>query len=330
MRTMSNDSFANLLNQTTMAPLPGELNKGPKLAPGDPAVGVGLGEDLDELQAALEETESAINAGDETAARLQAQQEALLNEQAEMAAKKARLKVQVQQRLRQRNQALLAWWEEKYPEFNRLRLTELEAWVSAGYKTRNDRVPHPHELTGAAHDAVAQGGVDESTVDAPVEDVGDKGEHEAGSGSHGGNETNGNNSGANQGDHGQASKAKRLVPGQNAPETTEQQTAERQQVSGEDDPEFRNQSGKMKLKDKQRIAINKDENNPIDTEAEVQDAEEFESPLGNRDVDEEIDDFRDRNPVARRAEVMSRVETAKQTQAANENEANWEALMSAD
>lgn len=327
---MSNNIFGDLLNQTTMSPLPGELAKGSKTAPSDPDMGAGLGEDLDDLQAALEETESAISAGDETAARLQAQQEALLNEQAEMAAKKARLKVQVQQRLRQRNQALLTWWEEKYPEFNRLRLTELEAWVSAGYQTRNDRVPHPHELTGQAHDAVAQGGVDESVVDAPVEDVQDNGEHEAGSGSHGGNETNGTNSGANQGDHGQASKAKRLVPGQNAPETSEQATADRQPSPGEDDPEFRNKNGKMKLKDKQRIAINKDENNPIDTEAEVQDAEEFESPLGNRDVDEEIDDFRDRNPVARRAEVMSRMETTKQAQAANENDANWEALMSAD
>ena len=51
------------------------------------------------------------------------------------------------------------------------------------------------------------------------------------------------------------------------------------------------------LADKQRIFTNRDENNPIDTESEVQDAEEISSPLGNRDVDKEVHDYIEDHPL---------------------------------
>lgn len=48
------------------------------------------------------------------------------------------------------------------------------------------------------------------------------------------------------------------------------------------------------LSEKQRIQINRDENNPIDTLSEAQDAEDLASPLGNREAEDDADDFLDK------------------------------------
>lgn len=51
------------------------------------------------------------------------------------------------------------------------------------------------------------------------------------------------------------------------------------------------------LAEKQRIFTNRDENNPIDTKSEVEDAEEISSPLGNRDVNKEVHDYIEDHPL---------------------------------
>lgn len=64
------------------------------------------------------------------------------------------------------------------------------------------------------------------------------------------------------------------------------------------------------LDKKQRIFINQDENNPIDTQSEVEDAQEIESPLGNRDVHEEVDDYIDDHPEPTVSEKVKRHQTS--------------------
>jgi predicted RNase H-like nuclease (RuvC/YqgF family) len=64
-------------------------------------------------------------------------------------------------------------------------------------------------------------------------------------------------------------------------------------VHNDDDSSNKTQT----LAEKQRIFTNRDENNPIDTESEVEDAEEISSPLGNRDVDKEVHDYIEDHPL---------------------------------
>lgn len=64
--------------------------------------------------------------------------------------------------------------------------------------------------------------------------------------------------------------------------------------------EDQNQAG-MTLAEKQRIFINQDENDPIDTFAEAEDAEALDSPLGNRDAEEDAEKYLERQQKNKRA-----------------------------
>ena len=60
----------------------------------------------------------------------------------------------------------------------------------------------------------------------------------------------------------------------------------RQKLNNSDEKE-----STMPLSKKQRIFINQDENDPIDTMSEALDAEALESPLGNRNAEEDADKY---------------------------------------
>ena len=64
--------------------------------------------------------------------------------------------------------------------------------------------------------------------------------------------------------------------------------------------EDKNQAG-MTLAEKQRIFINQDENDPIDTFAEAEDAEALDSPLGNRDAEEDAEKYLERQQKNKQA-----------------------------
>lgn len=68
--------------------------------------------------------------------------------------------------------------------------------------------------------------------------------------------------------------------------------AHRDLKHGKDDEQNQEHVGQT-LSEKQRIKINQDENDPIDTLQEAQDAEELSSPLGSREAEDDADDYLD-------------------------------------
>lgn len=88
-------------------------------------------------------------------------------------------------------------------------------------------------------------------------------------------------------------------------------TTSRSDASKDDEDAEKNNP--QTLAEKQRIYINRDENNPIDTAAEVQNDEEIASPLGNRSVEKEVNDYIKDHPLPNDHDNESELDRKKLT-----------------
>ena len=195
-----------------------------------------------------------------------------------------------------RNQAWVQWIFEKYSQFDQMTLIELQNWFDSAMKKDrgHDNVdtdrekPVQHRVLGDSQSRNIQQAL------APKKRSSDSDSSDSNSGSN-----SGSSGGSSGGSGGKSQYLKvqdeqrRIVNEQHETKmkTLDQATRVNHQDQRDDEPT-------MPLSKKQRIFINQDENNPIDTMGEAIDAEQLESPLGNRDAEDDADKYLSRQAKA--------------------------------
>lgn len=222
---------------------------------------------------------------DEKESQLQAQAGDLDRQEEDLKAKTQQdqedwqaLQVQLKKAKNLRNQKLVAWWMQTYPGFDQMSLEELEKWLT----TAIDREKNGHSSVGngstntggdSGHrsNKVQRTGVRSTRLSSQVGSLASRRQVK----------TDGD-------DNVRSSylKVQQTIDDQ----AVEKAKARSQSQSGKQ-PVDKPVVKEMSYQDRQRVFTNEDENNPIDTMGEAQDAEQLKSPYGSREAGEDADNY---------------------------------------
>lgn len=188
-----------------------------------------------------------------------------------------------------RNQAWVQWIFEKYPQFDQMTLIELQNWFDGAMK--ND---HSHGNNAGDHKSVQHRVLGDNQQVSALRKRSDSDSSDNSTGSNSGS------SGGSSGGSGGKSQYLKVQDEQRriANEQHETKMKNLDQATRVHHQDQNNDEPTMPLSKKQRIFINQDENNPIDTMGEAIDAEQLESPLGNRDAEDDADKYLSRQAKA--------------------------------
>lgn len=213
----------------------------------------------------------------------------LQSSQAQRSDQENALKQQLAKAKISRNQAWVQWIFEKYPQFDQMTLIELQNWFDGAMK--KDR---SHDNDVGDHKSVQHRVLGDNQQVAPLKKRSDSDSSDSNTGSNSGS------SGGSSGGSGGKSQYLKVQDEQRriANEQHETKMKNLDQATRVHHQDQRNDEATMPLSKKQRIFINQDENNPIDTMGEAIDAEQLESPLGNRDAEDDADKYLSRQAKA--------------------------------
>ena len=188
-----------------------------------------------------------------------------------------------------RNQAWVQWIFEKYPQFDQMTLIELQDWFDGAMK--KDR---SHDNDAGDHKSVQHRVLGDNQQVSALKKRSDSDSSDSNTGSNSGS------SGGSSGGSGGKSQYLKVQDEQRriANEQHETKMKNLDQATRVHHQDQHNDETTMPLSKKQRIFINQDENNPIDTMGEAIDAEQLESPLGNRNAEEDADKYLSRQAKA--------------------------------
>lgn len=213
----------------------------------------------------------------------------LQSSQAQRSDQENALKQQLAKAKISRNQAWVQWIFEKYPQFDQMTLIELQNWFDGAMK--KDR---SHDNDAGDRKSVQHRVLGDNQQVSVLKKRSDSDSSDSNTGSN-----SGSSGGSSGGSGGKSQYLKvqdeqrRIVNEQHETKmkNLDQATRVHHQDQHNDEPT-------MPLSKKQRIFINQDENNPIDTMGEAIDAEQLESPLGNRDAEDDADKYLSRQAKA--------------------------------
>lgn len=213
----------------------------------------------------------------------------LQSSQAQRSDQENALKQQLAKAKISRNQAWVQWIFEKYPQFDQMTLIELQNWFDSAMK--KDR---SHDNDAGDHKSVHHRVLGDNQQVSSLKKRSDSDSSGSNTGSNSGS------SGGSSGGSGGKSQYLKVQDEQRRIATEQHETKMKNldQATRVHHQDQRNDEPTMPLSKKQRIFINQDENNPIDTMGEAIDAEQLESPLGNRDAEDDADKYLSRQAKA--------------------------------
>lgn len=219
----------------------------------------------------------------------------LQSAQAQRSSQETLLKQQLSKAKVSRNQAWVAWIFKQYQQFDNMTLGELQEWFNNAVKLshqNNDRDNNSNNSNDSNNNgsnkvnrkvhrvlgtAALSGNDDDSSV---------SGDSNVGSSS----ESSDSSGGGGRSQYLKVRDEQRRIA--NEQRDTKMKNVDKATRSGRQKlNDSDKQESTMPLSKKQRIFINQDENDPIDTMSEALDAEALESPLGNRDAEEDADKY---------------------------------------
>lgn len=218
----------------------------------------------------------------------------LQSAQAQRSSQENLLKQQLSKAKASRNQAWVGWIFKQYQQFDNMTLGELQEWFSNAVKLsqqNNDRDKNSNDsnnnnnggnkVNRKVHRVLGTASLSGNDDDSSV-----SGDSNVDSSS----ESSDSSSGGGRSQYLKVRDEQRLIANEQRDtkmKNVDQATRSgRQKLNNSDD-----QESTMPLSKKQRIFINQDENDPIDTMSEALDAEALESPLGNRNAEEDADKY---------------------------------------